>query len=238
MEFSRSPLGWFSPLHAETTAICAELTCFVTFLGKHGHLARAYRPSSVARFDSLPPQQRQTILAEFRNYAGLCASIESEGISFEDSPALASAIVNKIGLHGPRSFFENLGSDDLVEIYNSAGIQIFRNFVFYDFCTYSLLDLISYPWFELLERHSAVNEAIAEHIALVMGDCNDVVPSTIAPHNVRELFSEEQRMFVAQFGSFAPLFGGAGQKNGFICSGKLRFVTHNPEGVTFLSGRA
>jgi hypothetical protein len=226
------------PRNSETAAICAELDQFVGFLAKYGHRARPYREGSIAHFNSLEPIQRRTILANFRAYADLCASIESAGVSFKNIPDLARFVVGKLGLNGPRSFFEGLGSENIVEIYNSEGVQVFRNFVFYDFCSYTLLDLISYPWFELLERHASVNEKIGKLIAEVMGDCNDVIADTLGPHNMRELFSEEKRIFRAQFVCFAPLFEGPGVKKGFICSGRLSFIPHDPQAVSFISGRA
>jgi hypothetical protein len=223
---------------SESAALCAELDKFLGLLARHGIQARAYTPAAVRHYESLPEAQRKTILHQFRQYAGLCEAVEDADISFRSGPDLARYVVGGLGMKGPRNFFELIGGEDIVEVYNTEGVQIFRNFVFYEHCSYTLLELISHPWYELLERHASITNEIGKLIGLVLGDCNQMIPSTVGPHTMREIFSEEQRMFVAQFDRFAPLFSGAGKKAGFICSGKLSYVPHDPEGVAFITSRA
>jgi hypothetical protein len=233
IEFNLRPRG-----PSEAAALCAELEKFSWLLARHGYQTLAYNPSAVKHFESLPETQRSAILRQFRQYASLCEAVEDAQVSFRSGPDLARYVVSGLGLNGPKSFFELLGSEDIVEVYNSDGVQIFRNFVFYEHCSYTLLEIISYPWYELLERHEAVTREIGEHIGRVLGECNDVIPSTVRAHTMREIFSEEKRMFISQFDRFAPLFAGPGQKAGFICSGKLSYVPHEPDSLTFLTSRA
>jgi hypothetical protein len=222
-------------LNPETISICTQIDAFTGLLRKHGQTVKGYTPSGVQHFNSLEKSQRETILRQFQAYSELCIQADAEGISLRDNKELSMSILKKLGVASPKNFFEHLEEQDIVEIYNTEGVQIFRNFVFYAHCSYTLLELLSHPWYELLERHGSMTKIIGEHIQVVLGDGNETIPSTVPAHTMRELFSEENRMFTSRFKHFAPLFAGAGKKTGFICSGSLSHIPQeSPATVTFM----
>ncbi len=222
------------PLNRETIQICQQMDRFVTLLRKHGYEAKSYRDSSVIHFNSLEQTQRETIFRQFQKYSDLCAEVDSQDFSFRASKELTARILKKIGVVAPVNFFDTLDQGDIVEIYDANGVQVFRNFDFYEHCTYTLLDLVSYPWYELLERHESITGIIGGHIQTIMGNCNETVPSTVPVHSMREIFSEEKRMFYSKFKYFAPLFSGPGKKTGFICSGALSHIPEAHDNVVFM----
>lgn len=222
-------------LNNETAEICTEIDLFIGLLNKHAYRAKGYSLASIQHFDSLEKMQQENILKQFRKYSELCFELSLNGVSFHDNKKLTNMVLKKIGMVGPKNFCETLESEDIVEIYNTDGVQIFRSFSFYDYCSYNLLDLISYPWYELLERHTSITESIADHIKIVLAsDCNNAITSNVPLHSIRELFSEEQNVFTSRFNFFAPLFVGAGSKTGFICSGRLQNISHSPGSIKFL----
>lgn len=221
-------------LNRETIDLCRETQRFSELLQRHGYNVKSFTPASVLHFDALEQKQRASILDQFQKYSGLCFEAEQQGVTFRDNRQMTTHILKKIGMVAPKDFYDRLELEDIVEIYDLNGVQIFRNFTFYEYCTYTLVELISYPWYELLERHSSVTESIGGHIMAVLGDCHDTIPSTVPFHSVRELFSEERRLFGSRFKFFAPLFAGPGQKKGFICSGALSEIPHDPQTIAFI----
>jgi hypothetical protein len=52
----------------------------------------------------------------------------------------------------------------MVEVYNINNVQISRSINFFDYCNYSLLDLLAREWMELYERLPSVTNALFSEV--------------------------------------------------------------------------
>lgn len=82
-------------------------------------------------------------------------------IDGHDNLAVLRFAISKLGLEMPDELFDRVRHSDLCEIYNENHLQVFRSFNFFDACNYSLLQLVTFPWYELWERPASIERKIA-----------------------------------------------------------------------------
>lgn len=111
-----------------------------------------YRNINLPHFSPLPFEQRQRALVDLKNYVEICNETISEGKSLRDTPQLIWFALKKLGYRPTSDLFEHITDDVTVEIHDRNFFQVFRNFVFYDCCSYSLEELYSFPWNILFHR--------------------------------------------------------------------------------------
>ena len=107
-----------------------------------------------------------------------------------NSPALIWAGLKELGLRPCSDVFNLMTEDRVVEIYSNEGIQIFRNFAFYEFCSYSIEELYCGHWTELFDRSSEMNQACADFLTNVFtGKLENTADLDFPLHQVWEIYS-------------------------------------------------
>ncbi len=72
--------------------------------------------------------------------------------------------LRKLGLKIPSELFSVLESGDSVEVYTEDVVQIYRNFRFFEYCSYSIEELMTYPYYNLFERPAWLLDSIKQDI--------------------------------------------------------------------------
>lgn len=111
-------------------------------------------------------------------------------------------------------FWAKVSPDDILEIYNDEGIQVFRTFNFFNASSYSLTDLLVNEWYVLWERPKFVLQKMFEYSNGIMsGEIKGVVKMDIAKHIVKEIYSASEelvgfvpRSTLVEFGHICPLY--------------------------------
>jgi hypothetical protein len=130
-------------------------------LRSHGIECSAYRSPELPAFSRLPSDGQQMATKELGRYVRLCRDIMAEGGSLLSSRTFAWRAIREAGLIPPSDLFSKILDTDLVEIYDLNNIQKFRNFKFFEFCSYTIEDLYTRPWHELFVR---LDETITSEI--------------------------------------------------------------------------
>ena len=123
----------------------------------------------------------------------------------------------------PKEFYDCMSPSLIVEGYDMFRRQTFRNLVFMEVSSYSLLEVTTHEWPMLFHRDQAITEMIIKQAEVNMWKENKVIQSEIPRHYIRELLSEKPQVFEVQQKQFAPLFAGPDQPGGIlvISYGKL-----------------
>ncbi|HWU44755.1 MAG TPA: hypothetical protein VN132_14990, partial [Bdellovibrio sp.] len=114
-------------------------------------------------FSKLPTELKQKVVDHLQFYHDLCVEQVSEGYSIKDSPSFVWRALNKLGLVPRSDLFSHLTNEHIVEIYSAENVQLFRNFKFFEFCSYSLEELLTIEWWGLFERDAQITQKIFDY---------------------------------------------------------------------------
>ena len=118
-------------------------------------------------------------------------------------------------------FWATVGPEDILEIYNDEGIQVFRTFNFFNASSYSLTDLLVNEWYVLWERPKFVLQKMFEYSnGILSGEMKGVVKMDIAKHIVKEIYSAAEelagftpRSTLVEFGHICALYNADDDKD-------------------------
>lgn len=184
---------------------------FCQRLEAEGLHVKPYVADSWGRFRKFPLARQHEILNNFLVFYKACASVLNEGIRFRETKVFLWRFLREFGLQPDKSAFSFINEEDVIEVYNSEGLQIYRNFKFFEICSYSLEELYSFPFYDLFERNVFITQEIMRFVSsFYQSATREPVLSAIPDHNLKERFSEDQHEFQMHLGYFIPLFDKAG----------------------------
>lgn len=144
-----------------------------------------------------------------------------------NADALWEAIV-ELKLRPPSDLFHLLSDDDKIEVYNSHGVQVWRNFNVMKICSYTLEEMHCFSWDARYFRKESDTKAILASVQKVLTAKESVVfPENIANHIVSERFSQKRYVLEARHDYFCPLFTKENQVGGFIVTSKVEVLGSN-----------
>jgi len=195
-------------------AIVRDADRFRELADKYAHFAsqagvelRGYREPSLPHFTSQSEENRAAILSALERCVHICEQTRSEGHSMSDSPALIWVALKEFGFHPPSDLFNHIDRQSVIEVHSNQGIQFFRTFNFYKYCSYSLEELYCMPWFQLFEREEKyINQMIALATKIFTGETRNTVPMNLPVHVVKEKFSVGQHQVKLNMKFIAPAF--------------------------------
>lgn len=168
----------------------------------------AYRDTSVPVFGAQSPARQAHILACLRASVNICRNTRAQQKSFEDTPALLWWALKELKLRPTSDLFGHIDRNSVIEVHTAEGVQIFRNFNFYRYCSYTLEELYCYPWNYLYEREESITSMIM-HFAgkIFVGEVLTTVPVHIPAHIVHERFSLKRNNIDLKIRWVSPLYG-------------------------------
>jgi hypothetical protein len=188
-------------------------------------------PGFATDFAKLDEKSRSRAIEGLKFYLHLCEVATERSWAPLNDHRLTWYALKRIGLKPPSSLFTHLQPESCIEIYDSAGVQIYRNFNFCKYVTYSLEELLIYPWTDLYGR----NDEIFKHMGVVAGQAftsKDPFDPAIPVHPVRELRSMGHREMNIHFEWVSPLFNETtGRTEAFLSISNLTPVARASTGV-------
>lgn len=181
-----------------TEDICA-------MLATGGLKRRPYKPG-LPYFRKLSPERKDHVFRNLDFYRTLCSEHINEGYKIQDSKSFTWRALNKLNLVPPSDMFDKLLDEDIVEIYSSESIQLFRNFRFFEVCSYSLEELCCIEWWHLFDRdQEEAKNMVAEIGRLLKGEIRGGFAPDVRPHVTSETQSEEKLVMDYEMRWIAPL---------------------------------
>jgi len=176
------------------------------WLAVEGIRCRPYTPG-LPHFSVLPVAKRQDIVSAVRFYHELCQEQVNEGYKITDSLVFTWRALNKLGLVPRSDLFSKVTDEDILEVYSGDGRQLYRNFRFFDFCSYTMEELYSLEWWSLYKRDEAITEKLYEIVGRIFtGEVEGTVIPDCAPHIVSETSSSEKIHMVYEPRMISPLY--------------------------------
>ncbi len=172
------------------------------------------------KYLSLNKKDRKYILNHLSFYKELYSNILEKSLA-QDSKKQLWIALRLLELVPPSDLMNVITDDDCVEIYDSEGIQCYRNFTFASKVSYSLPEILFAPWSNLYTRDPEITEYMYTEAGQALTTAKTYFKSGIKPHVVYEEQTENQQEFDISFGIVSPLFSKQGQSVAFLATSKL-----------------
>jgi hypothetical protein len=176
------------------------------WLAVEGIRCRPFLPG-MPYFTQLPIEKKQEIVQNVRFYHELCQEQMSEGYQIKDSLTFTWRALNRLGLVPRSDLFSNVSDGDILEVYSGDGRQLYRNFLFFDFCSYTLEELYSLEWWSLFNRDAEITGKLYDIVGRIFtGEIEGSVIPDCVPHVVSEACSEEKIHMLYEPKMISPLY--------------------------------
>lgn len=213
-----------------------EIELFVALLKRFDIDLAVDTPEARVAWSGLPEPVKAHIFRGFSQYHRNCRELAASGVSLRDNYALLAHSLKRANLFAIEDVRQFLTTDNIVEIYNLDHIQIFRSINFFDYCNYSVLDLLAREWFDLYERLSSITEyAMREFLETLKG--GTLRKLTVPQHILKERDSNPRGIFHFDFQYCCPLFSAPGVSGGYLLTEnvtELDLLAPSDEKVAFL----
>lgn len=134
-------------------------------------------------------------------------------------------VLNRIKLRPVSDLYSFITEEDVIEIYNASGFQLYHNMEWLKHTSYSLLDVMVYTFQELFERPSAIIETIWNEALRPFKEAQPQLgPMKVPEHTLRERLSPEGRCFVFNFKYNCPLVDDNGKTQAILITAKVQPV--------------
>ena len=175
-------------------------------LTNEGKYQRPYL-DGLPHFSKLATEQITKVVEHLQFFHDLCIEHVSEGYSIKDSPSFVWRAFRRLGLTPRSDLFSQLTDEHIVEIYSNENVQLFRNFKFFEFCSYSLEELLTIEWWGLFDRDSKLTTKMYEYAAQIFnGELHENVKPALESHFVRELASQDKLAMEYSLDLVGPLY--------------------------------
>ncbi|MFV3407586.1 hypothetical protein ACNH6C_03200 [Bdellovibrio bacteriovorus] len=185
-------------------------------LEKEGLSVKPYHDPALPHFCRLANDQKDLALQTLKDYVEICQEVQAESYSLKDSPRFCWKALRRWGLVPSSDFFDKLEMANIVEIYTSDNLQIFRNLRFFEVSTYTLEELYTLEWWKLYGREEAVTrDLFAAALDLLSGKVPGTMRFQVGKHQLWELCSEGLRRFEVE-PRYASSLRRSGEIKGFL----------------------
>ncbi|MNL12871.1 hypothetical protein D3C87_1337520 [compost metagenome] len=177
-----------------------------TLLKVEGVTCRAALPG-LPYFSKLHDDKKAEIIEHLQFYLELCDSQIAEGYRIKDSLTFTWRALKKLNLVPPSDMFSYVTDQDVIEIYDGEGRQLYRNFRFFECCSYSLEELYSVEWWNLFDRDLKITQGLFSIVDKVFaGELKNIVDAQVESHPVIEKISEQKLEILYEKAFIGPLF--------------------------------
>ena len=168
---------------------------------------KPYAHEDLPHFSLKSPEEQRQIIEALEVNVRICQQAEAHGDLRGDSPALVWQALKEFGFRPPSDVFTHISKESIVEIHSPTGMQLFRNFNFYKYCSYTLEELYCGTWASLYERDLAFEASIMELSQRIYGgEIKSAVSYGLPVYMLQETSSEAKLEIRLEMQWVAPLF--------------------------------
>ena len=176
-------------------------------LAREGLLRKPYLSADLPLFSKLDQDTQLRVLASLRDYYAVLMESSQEGTSLRDTPVLVWKMLKRLGLTPTDDLFSYISHEKVVEIYNLENVQIFRNFRFFEICSYTLEELFCKQWWELFRRDDTITQQIfAVAAAVYGGETKGSAVPQVGTHLLEEICSPLSFKMEVDIDCLSPLY--------------------------------
>jgi hypothetical protein len=150
-------------------------------------------------------QSKVTEQLEF--FHKLCSEQINENYEIKDNHSFVWRAMRALGLAPTSDLLNYITDDNIVEIHSSDNLQLFRNFKFFEYCSYSLEEIYCIEWWNLYRRDEQSLKELVEIATQVYSGGNLAgLKPLINAHTVSEISSAEKLTLTVSYDWVAPVF--------------------------------
>ena len=170
----------------------------------YGIYRSAYSSNPV--FLDLEPDVRQRIVTSLEREVRVLKSLSSAQTDMDFDRKFIWRSMLDMNILPHKDFWKYYNKNCVVEFYNSHGIQLFRNFNFYHFCSYTIEDVYTRTLFDLYERDKKINDLITHRsLPFFLRDVKTSVNPEIPDHCLVEKNSDKENKIRMRINRLVPL---------------------------------
>ena len=175
----------------ENKMLFAALERFAEVLRRYGHIVSIYSNGSLLKLSEVDSAKKATIRTFFENLSNWmepeAGSPEIIEVDLEKEKTFLKRAFDHHGLWMHEDFWNTLTQGQVIEFYGTDGVQLYRNINFFDFCSYSLLDISVFEWYNLWQRPSQIQEQMNKDAVKVFSTPTPVMQYKVPRHVLREV---------------------------------------------------
>ncbi|MGZ3694763.1 MAG: hypothetical protein ACXWQO_11310 [Bdellovibrionota bacterium] len=195
--------------------LIAEIEAFVLLLKNYDIEVELSSGKAIAAWAQLTESAKADIFKRFSTYHRNCSELHGSGISLRDNNAVLAHCLKRANLFSKQSLRGFVEDKHMVEVYNLDNIQILRSINFFDYCNYSIMDLLARDWMNLYERLSSMTASIFREIHEIVAAKETRTFQTPA-HVMREIDAVPNGVFCTDFRFCSTLFSAPDVAAGYL----------------------
>lgn len=202
-----------------------------------GYMVKAYTQKALSTLATLPLDKKENLIKKLQTTISIVVAateIEKNNPSNPSNDYAERSLVEQaLEIYGyelkDEEFWNTVRKDELVEVYNTENIQIFRTFNFFTTTSYSILELLINEWYSLWERPSGTFDNMFKVVsAIFSGEAKGIVSAGVPEHVISEIFNAEDqehfalRSSLCKFGVICPIYNKSnGQIAGLLVTARV-----------------
>ena len=192
-------------------------------MSRYGLTVRPYQNATLPHYKSLSTEQQRRSLKNLSVYLQSIKLTEANGDRFDDSGRSLWHALSALGFVPPSDLFAKLPPGVAVEIYDTDGIQVWRNWETMRVCSYTLEEIHTMEWHRRYERDERINALCFQVISDILeGRVSEVYDPKIPTHALLETCSMEGFLLDVQFEFLARLKDRQGQPAAFLLAATVK----------------
>ncbi|RZA09028.1 MAG: hypothetical protein EOP11_02985 [Proteobacteria bacterium] len=199
----------------------------VSELGQRfGFSVRGYDDATLPHFSALSLLERQKVVHALQGYLhSLEAGIRAD--KNLDQPHVSTWwAFSSLSLVPVADLFRHFQKDSVIEVFNLEGRQIWRNFHFFRYSSYTLEEMHCLEWPVLYDRGDAVTAQVHEYLERLIGGGPELVLPTLPEYVLLEKCSRDRMMIKVRHYLLSALKDRDGNLQAWIVCTKARDLAH------------
>jgi hypothetical protein len=202
---------------------------------QYGLLKRSSPLETKKLFHSLDLNRKAEILRDLSNTRAILTKMQlNSGLTESRSNEIKhlTSFLSMMNLKlSDDKFYDYIEDGDMIEVYDSRAIQIYRNWAFFKYCPYSLLELLVNDWNTLFVRPSWVIDRLIEMTPALFAPNATTVQYDLPEYLISARLQKNSKGLLFKMKYVSPLLDAeSGFPTAFVTTGFMRPVPETETG--------
>ena len=172
----------------EFRAIAEKITAVAT---KYSLSIKPFHSPDLPLYSALPEQKRAEALQQIKIFLNIMEGAEASHRRLDDDERFTWFALSSLDLIPPPDLFAKIKPGTVIEIYDLNSFQIWRNFGFFKYCSYTLEEIYCVEWFHRYKRSEESLQMCLKYLeGILSGQLPDIAPMEIPLYSMEETSSE------------------------------------------------
>ncbi|MBL7687464.1 MAG: hypothetical protein JNJ49_05475 [Bdellovibrionaceae bacterium] len=197
----------------------------VRLFASSGLKVQSYHDPALVHYSALSDERKAAALERLRIYHQSLVSMENAGHAIDNSSKSLWHALKTLGFMPDSEVFAKFENDDVIEVYDSRGTQMWRNFNYMKICSYTLEELLCHDWPTLYIRDEKLTDQLVKlMVDTVTSGLRGANFIDVDYHLVEERFSTDRFRLNVRHDYICALLRKGGQCDGFLITSKVDVI--------------